>query len=252
VDCSATIIARQLDATQYFNHTGGLTPNQGLSETLDRLQMFVEQYKIAGLKLYTFDATPQRGWWFDDQKLAYPLWERCQQLGLKHIGCHKGIPFGQFMARYTHPGDFDAVADDFPDLHWIVFHSAWPYHQELAALKAFKAHRKNLYCELGSCFAATVTNRPLECAHLLGTLLRDVGAEYVMWGTDATLWASPQWQIEAFRRFRIPDELIAGYGYPQLTDEVKRKIFGGNTARLWSIKTAANSEPAASPKQVAV
>jgi uncharacterized protein len=31
---------------------GGLTPNQGLSVTLDRLQMYVEQYKISGLKLY--------------------------------------------------------------------------------------------------------------------------------------------------------------------------------------------------------
>jgi hypothetical protein len=51
---------------------GGLTPNQGLSVTLERLQMYVEQYKISGLKLYTFDATPARGWWFDDQKLAYP------------------------------------------------------------------------------------------------------------------------------------------------------------------------------------
>lgn len=28
---------------------GGLTPNQGLEETLERLHMFVEQYKIAGL-----------------------------------------------------------------------------------------------------------------------------------------------------------------------------------------------------------
>jgi hypothetical protein len=45
---------------------GGLTPNQGLSVTLDRLQMYVEQYKISGLKLYTFDARPARGWWFDD------------------------------------------------------------------------------------------------------------------------------------------------------------------------------------------
>ncbi len=52
---------------------GGLTPNQGLSVTLDRLQMYVEQYKISGLKLYTFDSTPARGWWFDDQKLAYPI-----------------------------------------------------------------------------------------------------------------------------------------------------------------------------------
>jgi hypothetical protein len=40
---------------------GGLTPNQELSETLERLHRFVEQYKISGLKLYTFDSTPARG-----------------------------------------------------------------------------------------------------------------------------------------------------------------------------------------------
>lgn len=215
---------------------GGLTPNQGVEETLNRLQMFVEDYQIAGLKLYTFDSTPQRGWWFDDEKLAYPLWEQCRKLGIKNIGCHKGLPFGRFMARYAHVEDFDAVVDDFPDLNWIVFHSAWPYQNELAALKAFKSHRKNLYCELGSCFAATVTNRPLECAHLLGTLLRDIGPDYVLWGTDALLWGNPQWQIEAFRRFQIPDPLVEGHGYPQLTDEIKRKVLGENAARLWSIK----------------
>ena len=80
-----------------------------------------------------------------------------------------------------------------------------------------------------------MTNRPIECAHVLGTLVRDLGEDYVMWGTDSTLWANPQWQIEAMRRFRIPDQLIEGHGYPQLTDEVKKKIFGQNAARLWGI-----------------
>ncbi len=196
---------------------GGLTPNQGLEETLDRL-----------------------GWWFDDQKKAYPIWEKCRKLGVKNIGCHKGIPFGQFMARYAHPEDLDAAADDFRDLNFIAYHSAWPYHQELAALgkKGFKPHRDNLYCEIGSTFAATVTNRPLECAHVLGTLLRDLGEDYVMWGTDSCLWGNPQWQIEAFRKFQIPDQLVEGYGYPKLTPEIKAKVFGLNAARIWNLKAA--------------
>jgi len=231
---------------------GGLTPNQGVQVTLERLQMYVEKHKISGLKLYTFDSTPKKGWWFDDQRLAYPIWERCRKLKIKNIGCHKGIPFGQFMARYAHVEDFDKVADDFTDLNWIVFHSAWPYHAELAALKGFKPQRKNLYCELGSTFAATVTNRPLECAHVLGTLVRDLGADYVMWGTDSLLWGNPQWQIDAFRRFQIPVAFVEGYGYPTLTDEIKRKILGENAARLWGIKITAKTEPATPPKVVAV
>jgi uncharacterized protein len=216
---------------------GGLTPNQGLSQTLERLDYFAKDMKIQGLKLYTFDSTVQKGWWFDDEKLAYPIWEQCRRLGIKNIGCHKGIPFGQFMARYAHPEDFDRVADDFLDLNWIAFHSAWPYHQELAALKSFKPQRQNLYCELGSVFAATVTNRPLECAHVLGTLLRDLGPDSILWGTDSPLWGVAQWQIDAFRKFQIPDQLVEGHGYPQLTEEMKRKIFGQNAARLWGINT---------------
>jgi predicted TIM-barrel fold metal-dependent hydrolase len=226
---------------------GGLTPNQGLGETLDRLQMYVETYKISGLKLYTFDSTPARGWWFDDQKLAYPIWEKCRKLGVKNIGCHKGIPFGQFMARYAHAEDFDAACDHFPDLNFIAYHAAWPYHQELAALKGFKPQRKNLYAEIGSTFAATVTSRPLECAHVLGTLLRDLGPDAVMWGTDSTLWGNPQWQIDAFRKFRIPEQLVDGHGYPQLTPEIKAKVFGLNAARLWNLKTA-RTMPAEPPR----
>ena len=219
---------------------GGLTPNQGVQETLDRLEMFVEDYQISGLKLYTFDSTDKKGWWFDDEKLAYPIWEKCRDLGIKNIGCHKGIPFGQFMARYAHVDDFDRVCDDFLDLNFIAFHSAWPYHTELTAFKGFKPQRTNMFAELGSTFAATVSSRPLECAHVLGTLVRDLGEDYLMWGTDSLLWGNPQWQIDAFRRFQIPDELVEGYGYPQLTDEIKAKILGGNAAKLWDLETATN------------
>jgi len=214
---------------------GGLTPNQGLSETLDRLNMYVEKYKVSGFLLYTFDSTKKKGWWFDDEKLAYPMWEECRKLGIKNVGCHKGIPFGQFYARYAHAEDFDAAADDFLDLNFIAYHSAWPYHAELAALKGFKPQRKNLYCEVGSTFAATVTSRPLECAHVLGTLLRDLGPDYVLWGTDSLLWGNPQWQIDAFRKFQIPDQLVEGHGYPKITPEIRRKVFGENAARIWNI-----------------
>jgi predicted TIM-barrel fold metal-dependent hydrolase len=219
---------------------GGLMPNQGVTETLERLEDYVTNYSTSGLKLYTFDSTPQKGWWFDDVERAYPMWEKCLELGINNVGCHKGIPFGQFMARYAHVEDFDQACDDFLDINFIAFHSAWPYHEELAALKMFKPHRTNLYCEIGSTFAATVSSRPVDCAHVLGTLLRDVGSDYVMWGTDSLLWGNPQWQIDAFRRFQIPDELIEGHGYPQLTDEIKAKVLGGNAARIWGLKSATN------------
>jgi len=97
-----------------------------------------------------------------------------------------------------------------------------------------------------------VTNRPLECAHVLGTLLRDLGPDYVMWGTDSCLWGNPQWQIDAFRKFRIPDQLVEGHGYPALTDEIKAKVFGLNAARIWNLKSTTAAAPMEPRRAVAV
>src|SRR5438093_8433478 len=63
------------------------------------------------LKLYTFDSTPKRGWWFDDQKLAYPIWEKARKLGLKNIGCHKGIPFGYASRSEEHTSELQSLTN---------------------------------------------------------------------------------------------------------------------------------------------
>jgi uncharacterized protein len=215
----------------------GGTPNQGLEKTLDNLDALAETYPLAGLKFFPFDATPKRGWYCDDEKLAYPIWERCEKLGIKYVAFDKGMPVGAYLARYRHPEDLDAASLDFPNLNFIVFHSAFPYHEELVTfVEGKKIFRNNLFCDIATTFAGTVTSRPMECAHVLGMMLRAFGAEKVLWGTDSINWGSPAWQIEAFQRFQIPDELVNGFGYPQLTREAKRKILGANAVRMWDLK----------------
>jgi uncharacterized protein len=49
----------------------------------------------------------------------------------------------------------------------------------------------------------------------------------------------PHWQIEAFQTFTMPEELVVGRTYSQLTPEVKNKIFGENAARIFGIDIAA-------------
>jgi hypothetical protein len=51
---------------------------------------------------------------------------------------------------------------------------------------------------------------------------------------------SPQWQIDALWRFQIPEELRKKYGYPELTQDAKRKILGLNSAKLYGIGTSGN------------
>ena len=71
----------------------------------------------------------------------------------------------------------------------------------------------------------------------MGQLMKFMGPDRIVFGSDSVWYGSPQWQIEAFWRFQIPDDLRKQYGYPQLTDAAKRKILGLNSARLYKLPT---------------
>jgi predicted TIM-barrel fold metal-dependent hydrolase len=93
----------------------------------------------------------------------------------------------------------------------------------------------NIYMELGSTFGQLVTTNPTACAHLLGQIIGAFGADHVLWGTDAIWYGTPQWQIDAFRRFEIPEVLVEQHGYTPLTRAVKEHIFGLNAARVFGV-----------------
>src|SRR2546425_1610190 len=92
--------------------------------------------------------------------------------------------------------------------------------------------RKNVYAELGSTWRY-VMREPDQAAHLLGKLLRTLGEDNVLWGTDSIWYGSPQDQIQAFRAFEISTEFQELYGYPALTPAIKAKVHGQNGARVY-------------------
>jgi len=71
---------------------------------------------------------------------------------------------------------------------------------------------------------------------VIGKLLKYVGQENVVWGTDCLFYGSPQDQIQALRTLTISDEFQERYGYPKLTKEIKAKILGLNGARLYGVE----------------
>src|SRR6185437_9342291 len=89
---------------------------------------------------------------------------------------------------------------------------------------------KNIYFELGGTFNMTSAFAPEICMHMLGQMIQVAGADHILWGTDSIWNGSPQSQIERLRRLKIKDELIEKHGYPELTDAIKRQIFGQNAA----------------------
>ena len=94
---------------------------------------------------------------------------------------------------------------------------------------------QNVYAVLNQVWGHLIT-RPTEAAHVLGKLLRHVGEDNVLWGTESVFYGGPAPQIEAFRNFQIPPALRAQYGYPELTPERKAKILGLNAARVFCIQ----------------
>ncbi len=101
--------------------------------------------------------------------------------------------------------------------------------------KAGIGPNQNVYAELGSTWWY-VMRYPTQAAHVLGKLLRYVGQDNVLWGTDCLFYGSPQDQIQALRAFHISEEFQDRYGYPALTNEIKAKILGSNGARLYAVE----------------
>ena len=69
--------------------------------------------------------------------------------------------------------------------------------------------------------------------------MRWVGPDKIIWGTD---YAGFGIQVIAaaygLQQFEMPQDLKEGYGYPDITEEDKAKIFGGNLGRLLGIDTS--------------
>src|SRR5204863_1811271 len=94
----------------------------------------------------------------------------------------------------------------------------------------------NVYSEIGTTWASSVITFPSVAAHLLGQGLKFFGENRILFGSDSVWYGSPQWQIEALWRFQIPEAMRQKWGYPELTEVAKRKIFGLNSAKLYGIQ----------------
>jgi hypothetical protein len=226
---------------------GLITPQLGQVD-LDFMDQQAATLKVDAWKGYTGAAARgfDRGWFVDDEKLAYPMLEKARKLGVRRVCLHKGLPLGP-VADYNHPRDMIKAARDFPDIDFLVYHAGLlrvaatgssadvPWTTEFCQMKKKEPGLKNVYMELGSTFGQLATTNPTACAHLMGQIVEAFGADHVLWGTDSIWYGTPQWQIEAFRRFEIPDALIEKHKYAPLSRAVKEQIFGLNAARLFGV-----------------
>ena len=238
---------------------GILRPNLGAKE-LDELERQVMELKIDAWKMYTGAELGDNAWWMDDEKVAYPFWDKTRKLGVKNLCVHKGLPLGLFHEEHCKPRDLEKAAKDWPDLNFIVYHSGLrsagalrrrppnadpqeiPWISDIFRILKRNPDIKNIYFELGSTFNQLSAFAPEACMHMLGQMIQTAGADHILWGTGAIWGGSPQSQIERFRRIQIKPELREKYGYPELTREIKNQILGLNAARLFGVDPKAKRQ----------
>jgi predicted TIM-barrel fold metal-dependent hydrolase len=103
---------------------GLLRPNLGKPE-LEEMERQVKELKIDAWKMYTGAELGEKSWFMDDEKIAYPFWEKTKALGIKNLCVHKGLPLGAFNEKACTPFDLEKAAKDWPDLNFIVYHSGF-------------------------------------------------------------------------------------------------------------------------------
>src|SRR5260370_33066720 len=266
----------QMVATrQYVNDIAGsqrvlshglLRPNLGAKE-MEEMERQVKDLKIDAWKMYTGAELGEQAWFMDDEKVAYPFWEKTKKLGIKNLCVHKGRPLRFFNGKACTELELEKVAKDWPDLNFIVYHSGFrgfgpiasgmgkkvvdpktndpqeiPWISDIFRILKRNPQIKNIYFELGSTFQQTSARDPVMCMHMLGQMLQTAGEERILWGTDSIWGGSPQSQIQRMRRLKMKPELMEKYKYPELTDDVKNQIFGLNADRVFNIDPQAKRQ----------
>jgi predicted TIM-barrel fold metal-dependent hydrolase len=229
-----------------------IAPNFGpLAGRLDLMEERAATGRVAAFKAYPAWGPGQVGYALDDPAIGLPVVEKSRELGVRVFCAHKGLPLLEFDRRFNGPGDMVRLAKRYPDMDFVVFHSAFeretyegPYDPAAAAtgvnslVKAMDdeglPRNSNVWAELGTAWREVLAD-PEQASHLLGKLLKRVGENRVLWGTDAVWYGSPQPQIQAFRAFQIGTDHQERYRYPALTPQLKRKVLGLNGARLFGL-----------------
>src|SRR5262249_29572439 len=206
---------------------GLLRPNLG-HKGFAAMEPQVKELKIGAWKMYTGAELGEKPWRMDDEKVAYPFWERTKKLGVKNLCVHKGLPLGFFNEQACTPLDLEKAALDWPDLNFVVYHSGFrgfgalaggtgqkvkdpptddpqeiPWISDIFRILKRNPKIKNIYFELGATFHMTSVYAPKTCMHMLGQMIQTAGADHILWGTDSIWNGSPQSQIVRLRKLKM-------------------------------------------------
>ena len=236
-----------------------VTPNATPAANSAMMEKLLREHQTKGWKCYP----PAEGGWYLTDANAIAFIQKAVELGEPLICAHKGFPFPGWSLPHADPGpDVGKIATMFPNVNFVIYHSACAFDAIMAEGQGFwnpgdpvdsqnggtsrlakvvseaGLTNKNVYAEMGSVWNLLM-NDPMLSQHYIGKMLKYVGTERLVWGTESIWLGAPQAQIAAFKLFKMSDEIRDKYMYPDFTDQVKRQVFGLTSARLYGIDPGA-------------
>ncbi|WP_084965200.1 amidohydrolase family protein [Thermoactinospora rubra] len=187
----------------------GLDPWRGRA-AVRAARRLVEEYGVRGFKFH-----PSLQGFAPDDRMAYPLYEAIEELGVPALfhtgqtGIGAGVPGGGgIRLRYSNPMLIDDVAVDFPELRIILAHPSFPWQDEALAVATHKPH---VHIDLSGWSPKYF---PPQLVRYANSLLQDK----VLFGSDYPVIT--------------PDRWLADFDRLEVKPEVRPKILKGNAARL--------------------
>jgi uncharacterized protein len=170
----------------------------------------IAELGLKGVKLH-----PSLQAFAPDDERHWPLYERCEDLGLAVLfhtgtsGIGAGQPGGQgIRLDYARPIRLDAVAASFPSLNVIAAHFGFPWHIELLSMAL---HKTNIYIDISGWAPRYI---PSEVMRDLKGRLQD----QFLFGSDYP-FIQPKRCLDELATLEIPDAVL-------------QKILVGNGKRL--------------------
>ncbi|MCQ4200020.1 amidohydrolase family protein [Streptomyces sp. NPDC060311] len=170
----------------------------------------VEEYGVRGFKFH-----PSIQAFSPDDRMAYPLYETIEELGVPALfhtgqtGIGAGVPGGGgIRLKYSNPMLVDDVAVDFPELRIILAHPSFPWQDEALAAAT---HKPYVYIDLSGWSPKYF---PPQLVRYANTLLKDK----VLFGSDYPVIT--------------PDRWLADFEKLDIRPEVRPRILKENAARL--------------------
>jgi len=205
-----------------------VNPFEGV-RALEQLEYQVTELGAIGLKLYPARYVNGRTQILrmDDDRVTFPVIQRARELGVRSVAVHKAVADGPTSIDAYRTDDLDEACASFPDVRFQIVHAGFAFLEETAQQLA---RHTNLYATLEVTFSLLLS-QPRRFAEILGNLLYWGGADRIMFADGCSL-VHPLPALRAFMETELPADLVEGWRFPQITDDIRRRILGRNAAEL--------------------